>query len=390
MNSEMKFLVLGAGMMGKALAWDLGRSRGVARVTIADIDLLRAEEVARFVDRPQAQPAHLDVHAIDTVVDLMKQHDAVIGAVSFRYNHILTKAAIDARVHFFDLGGNDEVVRNQLSLDHEAREAGILVVPNCGLAPGLANVLAARGAEKFDEVESIKIRVGGLPQHPQPPFNYQLVFSIEGLINEYTGKSTVLREGKVTQIDTLTEIETLDFPPPLGTLEAFHTSGGASTLPSMFEGRVKELDYKTLRYPGHCERFQTLLDLGFASNEPIAVGSNLLTAKEFFYELLRRKLTFDGKDIVVVRVELRGRRGGAFRTLRYELIDFCDENNNITAMMRTTSFPTSIIAQLVVRGTIAVRGVAPPEVCVPLEPFLQELERRNLHVRESWETTEDV
>jgi lysine 6-dehydrogenase len=380
----MKFLVLGSGMMGSALALDLARSKNVEKVTLADADLLRAEQAAHRIGLPTVHPVSLDVTMIDNVIDLMKRHDCALGAVSFRYNYVLTKAALEAGIHFCDLGGNDEVVRNQMSLDAEARKAGVLIVPNCGLAPGLANVLAARGVELFDSVDSVKIRVGGLPQHPRPPFNYQLVFSVEGLINEYSGMSTVIRDGKVTQVETLTEIETVQFSEPPGTLEAFHTSGGSSLLPMMFEGKVRELDYKTLRYPGHCEKFKALLDLGFASNEPITIGSNLLTAKEFFLELLKRKLDSGGRDIVVLRVSLVGRRGGHSQTLTFELIDFYDEINNITSMMRTTSFPTSIIAQMVVGGTLASRGVLPPESCVPLDPLIAELAARRIYIKQMW------
>lgn len=380
----MKFLVLGSGLMGSALAFDLARSKKVEKVTLADADLLRAEQATHRIGSPVVHPVHLNVSMIDSVIALMTQHDCVIGAVSFRYNSILTKAAITTGVHFCDLGGNDEVVQNQMSLDAEARKAGVLIVPNCGLAPGLANVLAARGAELFDSVDSVKLRVGGLPQHPRPPFNYQLVFSIEGLINEYSGTSTVIRDGKLTQVDTLTEIETVNFPKPPGTLEAFHTSGGSSLLPKMFVGKVRALDYKTLRYGGHCEKFKALFDLGFASNEPLTIGSNLLTAKEFFLELLKRKLDTGGKDLVVLRVVLSGLRGGHSQSLTFELIDFYDEINNITAMMRATSYPTSVIAQMIVDGTIASRGVLPPELCVPLDPFLTELAERNILVRQSW------
>lgn len=380
----MKFLILGSGLMGSALAFDLARSKNVEKVTLADADLLRAEQTAHKIGSPTVVPMDLDVTMIDNVVDAMKRHDCVIGAVSYRYNSILTKAAIVAGVHFCDLGGNDEVVRHQLSLDAEARKANVLIVPNCGLAPGMANVLAARGAEFFDSLDSVKLRVGGLPQHPRPPFNYQLVFSVEGLINEYSGTSTVIRNGKVTQVDTLTEIETVAFPEPPGTLEAFHTSGGSSLLPAMFEGKVHQLDYKTLRYPGHCEKFKALLDLGFASNEPITIGSNLLTAKEFFFELLKRKLDSGGKDLVVLRIRISGRRGGRLQALTFELIDFYDEIDNITAMMRTTSFPTSIIAQLIVKGIITARGVVAPELCVPLDPFVTELADRNIRITQSW------
>jgi lysine 6-dehydrogenase len=188
----------------------------------------------------------------------------------------------------------------------------------------------------------------------------------------------------VTQLDTLSEIETIDFPPPFGVMEAFLTSGGASLLPEMFAGRVRELDYKTIRYPGHCERFKTLLELGFASNDPFSAGSSLLTTKEVFSQLLRNKLENSGKDVVLLRVYIIGRQIGHLRRLAYELVDFYDENENITAMMRTTAFVTSIIGQFIADGRIRTRGVATPEMCVPLRPLLEELSNRGINVQESW------
>jgi lysine 6-dehydrogenase len=380
----LKFLVIGAGMMGSAVAYDLARSSGVEGVTLADIDIARCQEVGKKIGSTTVRPVALDVNYYDQVMNAMRGHDCAIGAVSFHHNFLLTTAAIEAHVHFCDLGGNDDIVHKQLSLNEGAKKADIAVIPNCGLAPGLANILAARGAELFDTVDSIHLRVGGLPQHPKPPLNYQLVFSAEGLLNEYSGKSTVLRNGTLTQVDALSETEMIEFPPPFGTLEAFHTSGGVSVLPQMFAGKVRELDYKTIRYPGHCERFKTLLDLGFGSNEPITVGSNVLTGKELFSELLSKKLEKTGKDVVLLRVWIQGIRERRLQTLTYNVIDFFDENDNITAMMRMTAFPTSVLAQFVVEGVIDSRGVATPEMCVPLQPLLEEMRARNLIIQQHW------
>ncbi len=380
----MKFLVIGSGMMGSALAYDLAHSAGIEAITLADADLQRAKATADWIRSEHVRPVRVDVEYFDDVIALMEGHDCAIAATTFGHNYELTRAALEAGVHFCDLGGNDDVVQRQRSLDAKANERNILIIPNCGLAPGMANVLAARGAEQFETVDSIFIRVGGLPQHPKPPLNYQLVFSAEGLLNEYGGKSVALRDYKKVEIDAMTEIERINFPPPFGPLEAFHTSGGTSLLPEIFEGKVRELDYKTIRYAGHCERFKTLIDIGFASNEPITVGPNLLTAKEMFVELLKRRLSGSDPDVVLVRVTLQGLRAGKQQTLTFNLVDSYQENDNISAMMRTTGFPTSIIAQQIVRGTISMRGVLTPEQCVPLDPLLAELRNRGITISQEW------
>lgn len=381
----MKFIVLGAGLMGRALAFDLARSQGVERVTIADERVERATRLERELNSPLISSQELDVARFADVVKRLRGHDCAISAVPYRFNAELTKASIEAGVHFCDLGGNDQILEEQRQMDAEAQRKGLLIVPNCGLAPGLGNVLAAGGAKLFGEgLDSISIRVGGLPRHPRPPLNYQLVFSVEGLLNEYSGKARVLRNFQPAEIDAMTELETLTFPPPFGAVEAFLTSGGTSLLSEMFAGKVRHMDYKTIRFPGHCERFRALLEIGFGSSEPISIGSNLMTAREVFMELLKKKLPTSGPDVVLLRTELKGDGRHSRKTLRYQLIDYYDENANISSMMRTTAFPTSVIAQMIVGGRIQGTGVRTPEQCVELDPLLSELGSRNIHITQEW------
>lgn len=377
----MKVLVLGAGMMGSAMAYDLAHSDGVKKVMLADIDEDRARKVAASIGRG-VQSQKLDINYVDEVEDVLENYDIAIGATSYQHNIILTQSAIASGTHYCDLGGNMDVVGKQLEFHEKAKHANVLIIPNCGLAPGMACVIAAGAAKLFSKVEEIHIRVGGLPQHPQPPLNYQLVFAAEGLINEYIEPAEAIRDGTLQQVASMTDVEELEFPPPLGKLEAFNTSGGVSTLTRMFP-HVKALDYKTIRYKGHCEKFRTLLDLGFGSAEPIMVGNGIRTARELFEELLRRKLPSNGPDYVLMRVEIIGTLEGSHKTLAYEMIDAYDSSAKMTSMMRTTAFPTSIIAQMIGNGTINSRGVMPPEQCVPLEPFLTELAKRKIEIRKT-------
>ncbi len=378
----MKAAVIGAGMMGSAMAYDLAGSDGVERVLLADIDAERAAQVASAIG-DGVEPRTIDTRDAASLRALFREVDVVLGATSYNHNAALTEAAIQTGTHCCDLGGNMDVVLEQMRLDERAKAAGVLVLPNCGLAPGLACIVGAGGTRRFDSVDAVHVRVGGLPQHPQPPLNYQLVFSAEGLLNEYIEPAEVIEAGARRTVASMTGLEALSFRMPYAELEAFHTSGGASTLPAMFDGAVRELDYKTIRYAGHCDRFRTLLELGFASAEPIVVGSSVRTAREIFEEMLRRKLPASGPDVVLMRVTVRGRMAGAEKTLAYEMIDHYDEHLRLTAMMRTTAFPTSIIAQMVVRGEIEDRGVLPPERCVPLGPLFAELAKRNIVIHES-------
>jgi lysine 6-dehydrogenase len=376
----MKILVLGAGRMGFGAVYDLARQRDVDRVTVADVAAERAQNVAAVAGNGKAVPVVLDVTDQRAVVDLMHGHDAVLSCVVYTLNEKLARAAIEAQTNFCDLGGNNAVVAAELALDAAARRSGVNVIPDCGLAPGMVAVLVAHGAARFESLDEIHIRVGGLPLKPKPPLDYQLVFSVEGLINEYVERARVIRDGRIIEVASMTELEELEFPKPFERMEAFQTSGGTSTLPETFLGKVKQLDYKTIRYPGHCAKFKTMIDLGLASSEPVKVDGTRVAPRRLFGDLLMRHLPADEPDVVLVRVEFSG--GG--RRLRYDIIDRFDAATGLSAMMRTTAFPASIVALMMARGQIERKGALPQERCVPPEPFMRELAARSIDVTEAW------
>ncbi|MFL6336355.1 MAG: saccharopine dehydrogenase C-terminal domain-containing protein [Pyrinomonadaceae bacterium] len=382
----MKVLVLGAGRMGLGAAYDLAHnSEGVELVTVADVDEGRARAVAETLRDGRVRPAQVDVEDRGRVVELMRGHDAALSCVTYFHNLGLARAAVEARTHFCDLGGNNTVVDAELALDEEARAAGVNIVPDCGLAPGMVSVLAAHGAARFEQLDEIHIRVGGLPQTPRPPLDYQIVFSVEGLINEYVERARVIRGGELVEVESMTELESLDFPEPYGRMEAFQTSGGTSTLPETFLGKVRELDYKTIRYPGHCERFKLLIDLGLARSEAVEVGGAPVPPRRLLGELLNRHLPSDGPDLVFIRLEFAGElKGGGARRLRYDIIDRFDPSTSLSAMQRTTAFPASLVAQMMARGETTRRGAVPQERCIPPDAFVAALAARGINIVESF------
>jgi lysine 6-dehydrogenase len=311
--------------------------------------------------------------------------------VPYFLNLQVTEAAIAAKTHMVDMGGNTDLVFEQRKLDAQAKAAGVTILPDCGLAPGMANIIAAHGIAQMDQVESLKIRVGGLPQYPQPPLNYQLFFSVHGLINEYIGQSVVIRDGKISSVETLTDVETVHLAQPVGQtqqqdLEAFHTLGGLSTLPWTFAAKVRNMDYKTLRYPGHCQHIKTMADLGLMDEAPRVIDGQTIRPRDVFAAVISERLNaerngWDPRDVVVVLVTLEGSRGGQPVHLRYELIDHYDEATGLTAMMRTTAFPVSIVAQMMGDGAISERGVLPLETAVPTQAFIEALLQRNLRLQ---------
>jgi len=376
----LNILVLGAGRMGLGAVYDLAHQSDVERVTVADMSLERAEAIATRVGK-KVTAAQIDCSDLKAVVALMRGHASTISCVNYWLNESLARAAIEAGTNFCDLGGNNSVVDAELALDEEAKKAGINIIPDCGLAPGMVAVLVAHAIERVENAEEVHIRVGGLPQDPRPPLDYQLVFSVEGLINEYIEPARVIRDGEIVEIESMTEIELLEFPDPFGRMEAFQTSGGTSTLVETYLGKVRELDYKTIRYPGHCTKFKTMIDLGLCSSAPMEVDGVTVKPRRVLGELLVKNLPHDGPDVVLVRVEVAG--GG--KRLRYDIIDRQDMKTGLSAMMRTTAFPASIVALMMARGQTTSKGALPQERCIPPQQFMDELAARKIEVIESWD-----
>ncbi|MBX7152509.1 saccharopine dehydrogenase NADP-binding domain-containing protein [bacterium] len=377
----MRFLVLGGGLMGRAVIKDLLENPATESVVVADMNSSILKELKGFLKKYDSKKwtfKKTDVSKVASVKKLMKGVHTVVSAVTYKYNYELAKAAIQSGCHFCDLGGNNTIVDKEFTLNKMAKKKGVTVVPDCGLAPGMVSVLVAHGVAQLDETDSIRIRVGGLPTEPKPPMNYKLVFSVHGLVNEYIESCVKIRDGKIIHVDPMIEVEDLEFPAPFGKLEAFNTSGGTSTLPKTYLGKVKNLDYKTIRYPGHCAQFKLLLDLGLTSSKPIQVGKNKIAPRDLLSVLLTEKLTMEGKDCVLVRVIVDGKKSGMAKTVQYQIIDYGDDH--VTAMMRLTSYPIAVIAQMMASGMITKRGVVPQEVCVPADTFISELWKRGIEI----------
>ena len=382
----MRMLVLGGGLMGRAAAWDMCRQPDVGEVTIADVDGERSKEAAEFARCDCVRHVELDVKKRDDILAAMKEADAVLGAVSYTVNLELSELAIEAGVHFNDMGGNNTVVAEQLMLNERAKAAGVSIIPDTGLAPGMVCPLAMHGVRKMDEAESVRIRVGGLPQKPRPPLNYMLVFSVEGLINEYVEPCVAIRDGKIVEnVEPLVDLEEIEFPPPFGTLEAFNTSGGTSTLPHTLLGLVRELDYKTIRYPGHADKMRTILELGLMDSTPVDAGGLMVPPRSVLERVISKNVPKGNEDIVLVRVTVEGKKDGKKRRAVYEMIDYSDERTGLTAMMRGTALPASIICLMMARGETAP-GATPQELAIDGDRFIEEILARGMPLEVRMET----
>jgi lysine 6-dehydrogenase len=382
----MRMLVLGGGLMGRAAAWDMCRQPDVESVVIADLNGDRAKEAAQFARCECVEPLQLDVKDRGAVLAAMKNADAVLGAVSYTVNLGLAGLAIEAGVHWNDMGGNNDVVAEQLKLDGAAKAAGVAVVPDTGLAPGVVGILAMHGVREMDEVDSVHLRVGGLPQNPKPPLNYMLVFSVQGLINEYVEPCVAIRDGRLVEdIEPLVDVEEIEFPAPFGMLEAFNTSGGTSTLPHTLLGMVRELDYKTIRYPGHADKMRTMLELGLMDSAPIDAGGVKVAPRAVLERLFAKNIPTGEHDLVLVRVTVDGTFGGHDARAVYEMIDYRDERTGLTAMMRGTAFPASIISLMAARGELTP-GATPQELAVDGDRMIEELLARGMPLEVGFES----
>lgn len=381
------YLILGAGRQGTAAAYDLARFGEADRITMADIELAQAETaVARInalTDSTVATARQVDVDDDQTLMATMLDVDVALSAVPYTHNLAITKAAIATQTHLCDMGGHTGVVRQQLVLDEAAQEAGVSVVPDCGMGPGLINTMAAHAVELLDEPRAIYIYDGGLPQEPKPPWNYDLFFHINGLTNEMAGKAVFLRRGEIAYVDTLSEAQFIDFP-PLGRLEADVTSGGTSTAPWTFQDQLETYENRTLRYPGHFEWWRAFKQLGLFGEAPAAVGKQEVVPRELFHALLEPQLATDEvRDVCAIRVRGEGRHQGQETAVTIDLLDYYDAATGFSAMERLTGWHCAIMMGFQARGQVRAGGVA-METAVSPAAFMAELPRREIDYQIHW------
>ncbi len=380
----MRMLVLGAGLQGSACAYDLLQNPEVTQVRLADLHFDHLPPFLKPLSGARLLPTTLDVRDREAVLALMRESDAVMSAIPYYFNLQLAECAVEAGVHFCDLGGNTEIVFKQKELADRAAAKGITIVPDCGVAPGMVNILAQHGINQLDTVDTVRIYVGGLPQSPEPPLNYQIVYSLEGVLDYYTTLSWVVRDGKRELVTALSEREMVEFDKPAGSLEAFHTAGGLSTMAFRYEGKIPTMEYKTLRYPGHAEMMESIRALGLLDLEPVDVKGVKVVPRDVFVSVVGPKLTKPtGKDLLALRVTVTGRKDGAPAKRQFDLIDMYDEKHGISAMMRTTGYSLSITGQMQARGQVRPPGVWTPDECMPAPEYIAELRARGIDVRES-------
>ncbi len=361
-----RYLILGAGRQGTAAAYDLAHFGNAEQIVLADaspeVARRSAERVNRLAGREVAHSIALDVTDQAALKASMADVDVALSAVPYYYNLDISQAAIAAGVHLCDMGGNTDIVKAQLDLTEQARQAGISILPDCGMGPGLVNVLAVYAMELLDETREITIYDGGLPQNPQPPWNYQCTFHINGLTNEYDGEVPLIRGGQIVSVPALSECQMIDLS-PLGTFETFIAAGG-STAPWTFLGKLDRFETRIMRYPGHYAWFKGFQTLGLFSQEPIQVGDQTVVPREVYHALLAPKIQASAiKDVAYMRCKGVGTKDGKPATVIVDLVDAYDEPTGFTAMERLTGWHCAIMMIFQATGAI-------PPGARPLERLL--------------------
>jgi lysine 6-dehydrogenase len=379
----INYIVLGAGRQGTAAAYDLVKFGGADRVTLADMNLsiaqAAADRVNRLTGRSIADAIALDVRDGIAVRKAITGYAVVLSAVPYFFNLTLTKIAINSGVSFVDLGGNTDIVRQQHALDADAKLAGVCVVPDCGMGPGLGNTLGVYAMELLDRADHVYLYDGGIPQDPPPPWNYQLTFNIEGLTNEYYGGMTILRNGELVHMPCFVEPEIIDFP-PIGQLEAFMVAGGVSTVPWTFKGRLQTYQLKIIRYPGTFAQMKAFSDLGLFDPKPIKVDGVDVIPRHVFHALFEPQVSADiAKDVCLIRARAIGQKDGRLTEVTVDLVDYYDEATGFTAMERTTGWHLSIVAAMMAHNQVAP-GATPLEIAVPGHPFVAEARKRGFNI----------
>lgn len=376
----MKVIALGCGQIGSVLAKDFAESMEDAEIICADRNRRMAKATASMIDG--ASWITLDADDFQNLVDTLKRFDLVLGALPGDHGFNALKAAVEAEVDAVDVSFTPE---NPLELNRLAKDSRVTIIPDCGVAPGLSNMLVGYAASKLNLISEVQILVGGIPETLVPPLDYTLTWSAEDLIDEYVRDVHIFKDGSLIQVPALSGLEEVNFP-GIGKLEAFYTDG-LRTLISFLPG-VENMWEKTLRYPGHVEKVKLLKTLGFFDDETVVVRGSRIPPRLVTARLFERSLKkSEVRDILAMNIEVKGVALGEEKGYRYRLLERFDHKRAVSAMARATAYTASIVAGIMVKGGITEKGVIPPERLGEdkkiVELILSELKTRNVKVVET-------
>lgn len=354
------FLVLGAGKMGIVLAKDLIVSDPHHRVTLVDIEFLALKRAKEFIGSDRLETVQRDIEDKEQRAEVMQGKDAVLCALLHRHSLPVLESAVHEGVHFVDIVG--EWTLERLEFAEEAQKKGIIALSGCGVSPGITNVCVGKGVTLLDEVENALIYVGGNPVKPRPPLKYRIVYAVNSFLGLYERKALILQDGKLTKVEALSAVEPISFPEPFAEMECFYTDG-LNSLAHTMQGKITgELSEKTIRHKGHAAGMQALKECGFLSREEIEAGGKKIIPRTVTETLLNSRMALGNEqDVTLLRVIVSGKKSGKSKTHVFEMVDYYDQEKKYTSMAKTTAFPASIAAQMILGGEIKKSGVVFPE-----------------------------
>jgi saccharopine dehydrogenase-like NADP-dependent oxidoreductase len=343
-----KIVVLGSGMVGRIISLDLARDFDVTAVDVNRDNLARLAGTA-------VKPLQADLSSPAALRKVIGACDLVVGAVPGSMGFATLSEIIAAGRNVVDISFFPE---DALALDEAARAAGVTAVVDCGVAPGMSNMILGYEAARMT-VQRFACYVGGLPFRRQFPFEYKAPFSPADVIEEYTRPARYVENGHLVVRPALSDVENMDFP-EIGTLEAFNSDGLRSLLTTM---PVPNMIEKTLRYPGHVEHIRALRDSGFFGTEEVDVKGTRVRPLDVTSAVLFKHwhLHEEDDEFTVMRIVVEGSAGGRARHVRYDLFDRRDRKTGFSSMARTTGFPAASAARLVLAGLFVRKGISPPE-----------------------------
>ena len=380
------FVIVGSGRQGIAVAYDLLSScyDDTHHITMVDINPSCLEEalkkITKITKNKNLKGIVVDVTNESEMLTILSDADVMISAVPYEFNLQLTKIAIKSKTSMVDLGGHTNIVRNQLSMNDKALSSGITIVPDCGMGPGMNITMAVLSTEILEQTDEIYICDGGLPQEPIPPWNYSLFFNIEGLTNEYDEQAYFLKEGNIVEVPCFSGIENINFD-KFGILEAAVTSGGLSTMPWTFKEKLKILENKTLRYPGHWEWMKAYRELGLFSRKSIEHNNQKIVPRDFYHQLLEEKINHGRvEDVCLMRIRAIGKKDSKKVELKIDAVEYYDKILDLTAMEKWTGWHISIMALEIAYNRID-KGAISVENALKGHIFLEEAKKRNYNIK---------
>lgn len=382
----MHIFVLGTGMIGTTVVTEMVKFPEIDRITAVDVNQASIDKCLAIADNPKVIGKIAALQTEEDIARVLTGADVAVACLPHSLSLSTVKAAISSHCHLVDLVGSQ--FREKMELDEQAKKAGVIIVPGCGVAPGITNFLAAQGIDLLDEADEAIMTCGGIPRHPIPPLWYQVVYRLESLLRLYTKPAIAIQDGEIVELAPLSNLQEITFPEPVGLCETVITDAHSTAF--ILKGKVKNLYEKTVRYPGHWEKMKVIGELGFLDDIPVAVQGISITPRAFAEKVLATKMKGDShKDITVLRVEVSGTKDGARTKHRWEMVDLYDDERNITSMAKTTALPALLIAKLIATKQITETGVVPIESLIirdRFQPFMAELKRLGLDL----EYTEEI